>query len=123
MKRFLALLFVAIAAACATTAPDGTVTTPAQQLFQIESGFNAALTVAVAYKNLPPCGPVSPTLCSKPETVVKVQQAANATQAALQAAQNTVRNPGAGANPQTAVFAAQQALLALTSITATLATK
>lgn len=123
MKRFLAVLFISILTACATT-PDGTTTTPAQQVFQIESGFNAALTIAIAYKNLPPCGqPTSPTLCSKPETVVKVQQAANSTQAALVGAQNTVRNPGAGANPQTAIFAAQQALLALTTITSTLAIK
>lgn len=123
MKRILAVLLISILTACASS-PDGTTTTPAQQVFQIESGFNAALTIAVAYKNLPPCGqPTSPTLCSKPETVVKVQQVANSTQAALMAAQNTVRTPGAGANAQTAIVAARQALLALTSITATLAIK
>lgn len=123
MKRIAVLLLSLALTACATT-PDTSTTTPAQAVFQVKSSLNAALTVAVAYRNLPACGaPTSPPLCSKPETVEKVRQAANSAAAALTAAENTVRSPGAGVNPQTAVVAAQQALLALTAITSTLAIK
>lgn len=122
IRMALAVMAAALVTACASNPSDGG-TTPAQAVYQMESNFTAALQIAVAYKNLPACGPTAPPLCSKPETVAKVVQASNSTQAALQAAQNTVRNPGAGANPQTAIFAAQQALQALTAITATLQVK
>lgn len=122
MKTFLAAIALSLLAACASAPGDGG-TTPQQAVYQMQGAFNAALSVAVAYKNLPTCAPTAPPLCSKPETVSKVVQAANATQEALSAAQDTVRSPGAGANAQTALLGAQRALQALTAITATLAIK
>lgn len=119
MKRlpiFIAGIVLAVLAACTTTP-----TTPAQTIYQVESNYAAALTVAVAYKNLPPCGQAAaPLLCSRADVVRKLQLADEVAYPALQAAQNTARSPGAGANAQTAVLAAQQAVAALTAITATL---
>lgn len=115
MKYLLACFLLA---ACA-----GAPTTPAQTIYDVESGYAAALAVAVAYKSLPPCAPAAPVICSQPNVVAQLQKADDVAYQALTAAQNTVRTPGAGANAQTAIVAAQQALQALTAITATLQVK
>lgn len=123
MKRIFACIIAAgVLAACSTV--SGVTTTPQQAIYQLKGDYNTALTIAVTYKNLPPCGlPTSPPVCSKADVVAKLQQADNVAFPAIQAAENTVRTPGAGANAQTAINAANQALVALTSITATLAIK
>lgn len=121
MKLILAVLLTALLAACATT--GGAALTPQQSIYQLKSDYNTALQIAVTYKNLPPCGPAAPPVCSKPDVVAKLQQADNVAFPAIQAAENTLRTPGAGANQQTALNAANQALAALTAITSTLATK
>lgn len=116
IRTIIAGIILAVLSACATTGP----TTPAQTVYQVESAYTAALTVALAYKNLPPCVAGGAPLCSKAEIVQQLQQADDLAYPALQAAQNTVRSPGAGANAQTAVVAAQQAVAALTAITSKL---
>jgi hypothetical protein len=115
MKRFLV---IALLAGCSTT---GTPQDPAQTIYALQSGYATALTVAVAYKGLPPCP--TTVICSSPKVVTQMQQADDLAYAAIKAAETTVRTPGAGANQQTALVAAQQALAALTSITATLQVK
>lgn len=123
LKLILAAALVATIAACAS-APSGQSLTPAQQVYQITSNYDAALQVAVAYANLPRCGQAaSPTLCSKSEVIVQLQKANSAALPLLTAAQNTVTAPGAGANAQTALNAAQQAVAALTAISSTLQVK
>lgn len=121
MKRLIGALLLAFALAglgCATT-PQ----TPAQSVYQVQGNYAAALNVAVAYKQLPACQPGGTKLCSDKAIVAKLQQADDVAFAALTAAQNTVRTAGAGANAQTAIVAAQQAVQALASITATLQVK
>ena len=119
MKRLIGALLLAFALAglgCATT-PQ----TPAQSVYQVQGSYAAALQIAVTYKQLPNCAkPDAPVLCSNAQVVAQLQKADDVAYAALTAAQNTVRTAGAGANVQTAIVAAQQAVAALTSITATL---
>ena len=116
----IVFLFAAILAACSSI---NTPTTPAQTIYQAESDYNAAATIVVAYKALPLCAPASPPLCSKADVVDKLKQADTVAYNALVAAENVARTPGAGANAATAQLAAQQAIAALTTITATLAVK
>jgi len=131
MKRLLAAAALAFVAAC--TSVGGTALTPAQSVYQLKSDYDAALTIAVTYKNLPPCGTTTNVpnvgaqkivLCSDPKVVAQLLQADNVAYAAIQAAENTVRDPTVSqSGAQAATVAAQQALAALTSITATLQTK
>jgi len=117
--RFLVAVAAISIAACAVT-PQ----TPAQDVYAIQGDYAAALSVAVAYKQLPACGqPTSPVLCSDKAVVAKLQAADDAAYAALTAAQNIVRTPGAGLNAQTAITAANQAVQALITITSTLGVK
>ncbi len=118
MKKLFSGLMFALLAACSTTPQS-----PAQAVYAVQGNYAAALTIAVAYKQLPSCATTTATLCSKPDIVVKLQKADDVAYPALQAAQNTVRQPNAGANAQTAIFAAEQAVAALTAITSTLQTK
>lgn len=121
MKRLIGALLLAFALAglgCATT-PQ----TPAQSVYQVQGSYAAALQIAVTYKQLPKCQQGSPVICSTPTVVAQLQKADDVAYAALTAAQNIVRTPGAGANFQTAITAAQQATAAFASITATLRTK
>lgn len=117
MRKLLATLAIAIMvfAGCANT-PQ----TPAQSVYAVQGSYAAALNIAVAYKQLPACQQGGPVMCSDRAIVTKLQQADDVAYAALTAAQNIVRTPNAGANAQTAITAAQQAVTALASITATL---
>jgi hypothetical protein len=121
MKRLFFAALLAVVTGCASTA---TPQDPAQAIYVLKSDYRTALTVAVAYKALPPCEqPAAPVLCSKATVVTQIQKADDIAYQAIQAAETTVRTPGAGANAQTALVAAQQALVALTTITAQLAVK
>lgn len=117
MRKLLALLAFAVLTGfgCAT-APQ----TPAQSVYAVQGTYAAALSVAVSYKQLPACVQGGPVLCSDPAVVAKLQKADDVAYAALTAAQNIVRTPGAGLNAQTAINAASQAVNALASITSTL---
>lgn len=122
MKRMIGALLLAFALGglgCAT-APQ----TPAQSVYQVQGSYAAALQIAVTYKQLPNCAqPAHPVLCSDAKVVGQLQRADDVAYAALTSAQNIVRTPGAGANVQTAIVAAQQAAAAFASITATLQVK
>jgi hypothetical protein len=101
-----------------------TPTTPQQTIYQATTNYNAAATMVIAYKALPPCGQsTSPPVCSKPEIIQKLKDADNVAYNALVAAENTARTPGAGANAATALTAANQAIAALVAITSTLQVK
>ena len=121
MKKLYSIIVAAaitLLAACAT-APQ----TPAQSVYAVQGTYAAALNVAVAYKQLPPCQTGGPALCSEKTVVAKLQQADDVAYAALTAAQNIVRTPNAGLNVQTAIAAANNAVAAMAAITATLKVK
>ncbi len=115
MKRLIALLALAFLAACAT-APQ----TPQQTIYSATNSYNAAVTVALAYKALPACAPTAPPICSRPDIVAKLKDADTVAYNALVAAENVARSPNAGANAQTALVAANQAIAAFAAITASL---
>lgn len=125
MKMFrlcIALLAIAAFTGCATI--QGAQDSSAQRsVFAAKQTYAIALTVAVAYKKLPTCAPTAPPLCSKPDVVATLQKVDTASSALLNAAENTVRTQGAGANAQTAIKAAEQAVSAFATITAALAVK
>ena len=119
IRILIASMVGAIAFGCAV-APQ----TPAQAVYATQGAYASALTIAVAYKQLPDCArPPTPKLCSDRATVVKLQEADDKAYAALQAAQTLVRNPNAGFNLQTAIAAANAAVGLLTQITTTLPVK
>ena len=123
MNRFR--LWIALLALTVLTG-FGCATTPQsaqQSVYSAKSNYAVALAVAVAYKKLPVCAPAAPPLCSKPDIVATLQKVDTASSALLNAAENTVRTQGAGANAQTAIKAAEQAVSAFATITAALAVK
>jgi hypothetical protein len=98
--------------------------TPAQAVFEARGSELAAITLANQYKALPPCAPMV-KICSDPKVVILLQKAANAADAVLDSAQATVTDPTFKDSPAAAkaALAAQNALGALTAITAQLALK
>ena len=121
MKR---LLFgIAIASCLSFSGCASSPQNAEQTVFAAQASYTAAVAVAVAYKNLPTCGPVAPKLCSDLSVVKKLQDADNLAAPTLQAAQNIVRQPDAGLNVQTAVTMATQAVAILSSLTSTLTVK
>jgi hypothetical protein len=116
---FLVLTLVGMFSACSTTPQS-----PAQAVYASTATYDAALTVAVAYKNLPPCAPSSPPICSDPGVVATLQRADNVAFEALSSAQRVVRVPGQSQSAlQTAVQWANEAVAAFSRITATLQRK
>lgn len=120
MKTLIAVLSFTLLTAFGCTS---TPTKPQQAVFAAKQSYEVALTVAVAYKRLPTCAPTAPQLCSRPDMVATLQKVDLASSALLDAAENTVRTEGAGANVQTAIKAAEQAVSAFATITAALAVK
>lgn len=119
MKWFTSIVLALLISACAS-APQ----TPAQSVYAVQGAYATALSAAVSYKQLPPCYKTgAPALCSDPDIVAKLQKADDVAYAALTAAQNIVRTPGAGLNATTAINAANQAVQAFASITAYLGVK
>ena len=121
MNRFrlwIALLALTIITGCSTTPSS-----PQQAVYAAKSNYAVALAVAVAYRRLPTCAPTAPPLCSKPDMIATLQKVDTASSALLDAAENTVRLQGAGANAQTAIKAAEQAVSAFATITAALAVR
>jgi len=94
--------------------------TNAQRMYQIDSNYQGALTIAVAYKALPAC----PTtlVCSKTEIVKQLQDADNVAFPALQSAQACVRATTC-TNADLAIQAANTAVAALVQITSSLQVK
>jgi len=124
MKKLLYIIILAIdifigafLAGCAT-APQNA----AQAVYAAHGTYTVALTAAVNYKRLPPCGtPTSPALCSKREVVAQLQRADDVAFTALQAAQRIIRSSDSGPSTiETALFNANQAVQAFASIAKTL---
>jgi hypothetical protein len=121
MKKIIAaiVLVVLTGLGCAS-APQN----PQQTVYAAKQSYAVALTVAVAYKKLPVCGTTGATaVCSKPDVVATLQKIDNASGALLNAAENTVRVEGSGANVTTALKAATEAVAAFTTVTTALAVK
>ena len=115
-KILFGLIFACLTGFGCATAPQS----PAQAVYAVQGNYAAALSVAVAYKQLPACQQGGPVLCSDSGVVKKLQAADDSAYAALTAAQNVVRSPGAGLNAQTAIVAAQNAVNILAALTANL---
>lgn len=87
----------------------------ASDFFKADAGYTATLQAAAAYTSLPRCGEGAPTICSKQDVVVQIRKAANAADATVQAAEDTIRqHPDIDAS--FAIAAAQNAMQALTVI-------
>jgi hypothetical protein len=113
-----------LAAALAACAGQPVPQSPAQAVYAVEGDYAAALAVAVQYRALPPCAAAATPLCSTPEVLAQLEKGDAAAWIAIEAAQNTVRTPGASSNDETAALAAaQQAATAFQQIAATLKVK
>jgi hypothetical protein len=117
LYRSIALaLALAILAACATQ-PQ----TAQQTVYLATADYNAAARIIIAYKALPKCGsPAATVICSRDDVIAQLKAADTVAYEALKAAETTARSPGAGANAQTAIVAANQAIAALARVTAQL---
>ena len=112
MKTLYAALFAIALSACATTPQN-----PQQAVFIAKQDYTVALTIAVAYKRLPPCTPTL-TLCADPVIVRKLQVADDSAIVMLDGAELAVRSGGTGAD--VAIAVAEQAVKVLTILTAKL---
>jgi hypothetical protein len=122
MRRTAAFSLVATLASCAGGQPAPQ--SPAQAVYAVEGDYAAALAVAVQYRALPSCAAAATPLCSTPEVLAQLEKGDTAAWSAIEAAQNTVRTPGASSNDETAALAAaQQATTAFQQIAATLKVK
>jgi hypothetical protein len=114
------VLTAALAACAAQPAPQS----PAQAVYAVEGDYAAALAVAVQYRALPQCSTSTSALCATPEVLAQLEKGDAAAWSAIEAAQNTVRTPGASSNDEAAALAAaQQAATAFQQIAATLKVK
>ena len=93
-----------------------------QTVFGAKGAYEAALTIAVAYAELPRCKPGTARFtCSDRRVVDQVVQARNVARDALGAAEGIVRSPGFGSDVvKASVDAADAALRAFVSIANTL---
>lgn len=112
MRRYLAIVYLCLFTAC--TPP----VTPAQTVFSLEAGYDAAINVAIVYASLPRCIQGGPALCSDPKLVRETNNVAHQAWAAIRAAEVAARarKPDPVATAQT-LAAAQAALAALRAIT------
>lgn len=120
--KHLAIITAFLIAACGTvTAPQS----PAQGVFAAKAAYASALTVAVAYKQLPSCAPANhPPICSDAAIVKSLQDRDDIAAPALDAAERAVRTPGFGQSAlQTFVISANNAVASLTDITSKLRVK
>lgn len=116
--KHLVIGFVLLLAACASMEAKS----PAQRVYAIQADYNALLSAAVAYESQPRCveGQSRVNPCSDPKAVAEIRKGDDAAAAALKAAQDTVRTPGATANAVSlALTGASNAVAALRSILTT----
>jgi len=115
MKRLIAIVALLAVGACAATP---STPSSASQIYAAKNTFEAALIVGVRYNALPRCGaPTSPPLCSDASAVAAIRKANVAAQAALDAAETTVRTPGVTSSvAAAAVVAATNAVGAMQAI-------
>lgn len=125
MRESLAAVAIALAlSACALTNP--TKPLPATTTMDLQKGayaakvsFQAALTGAVFYIELPRCGrPTSPTLCSQQAVVDVMRNSIKAADAGTQAAEDAARSLTSDSTALSAlVTAAEKSVTALQAIT------
>lgn len=121
MKKILiAIALTGVLAACAGAPGDSPgISSPEQVVYKLHGDYAAALRVAVAYKNLPPCVTATTPICSEPAIVMQVQRADDLAFEALSTAQRMVRAPPSG-GVQRAVNLAIDAIGAFVAITSKL---
>jgi uncharacterized protein YceK len=113
-KLFLLLPVLAILSGCGATL----VTTPENKVFAAHQTYDAALTVAVTYKELPACAKTDSPVCSDAGVVATIQSADKVAYEALMSAQKVVRAPKATTSAlQTAVTWATEAINAFKRVT------
>jgi hypothetical protein len=133
VRYFLHLILVFELVACGSTAalappvavggtvtavPAGTTNAQAEQIvFTAKSTYRGVLTLAVAYKNLRPCGAGVAQPCSDPAIVAQLQKADTVAAGALDAAEAIVRVPTVGTTARDmAIQTANSALAALSAL-------
>lgn len=110
--KYLLIASLFFVTACAGNGDPETV------VFQTRTGYTSLLVAAVQYESLPRCPETTDKLCSDPGIVEILRKADDTAKAALDAAENTVRNhPEIDAD--FAVAAAQNAVEALRVILTT----
>ena len=82
--------------------------TPKSDVAAIEASLTAADTMAIAYINLPLCGPKAPTLCSQKTIISNIVKASDSAYTAVKAAEASLST--------TDITAAQNAVAALQQI-------
>jgi hypothetical protein len=107
MRPFVLMFVLLLVAACVTPIAE----TPAQRVFALQSEYTALLSLAVKYKELTPCPETTNPVCSEPEVVSKIQRADTAAWAAIQTAQDYVRDPDSKGDAFNRVFSAARALV------------
>jgi hypothetical protein len=96
--------------------------TARQAIYTADGAFLGAVTIANDYKALPDCGGVTP-ICKDAATLDKIRLGANAADATLKAAENTVKDPKfAGSTSDAAIVAATNAVQAFVNVTSVLKT-
>jgi hypothetical protein len=125
MKRSLAyLIALCLPLMACSTVGLPTPKTPAQSVFELKATEGAALAIAVQYRNLPPC-PTAAPICKTANVLTSLQAADNVAAGAIDNAERLVRDPAFKDAPTTvkALEAANAAVVALTTLTATLKVK
>lgn len=112
MKKYALVLFLFISAC---TVPQ----TPAQAVYEIEGAYATALSLAVRYRFLPPCRPDRAPPCSRPDIVMKIQDADLIAWRSIQAAQNAVRDKASDSTLGLLVNTAREAVFAYRDIVRT----
>ncbi len=119
LTLYAAMLLVAACAGGQLNAP-----TASQSVFAAKQGYEVALSVAVAYRNLPACAVPVKMPCHDTKILQQLRLAQPAVRATLDAAESAVRDTRlAGEISGSSVVAAQSALKAFVAITSTLQVK
>ena len=118
MRKFLVIGIALLLGACASAISGQS---PASRVYAAQADYNVLLSAAVRYVELPRCEqPAAPALCSKASVVAEIRKADAAAAAAMTAARDFVRAPGATeAGASKYLSAALQAIGALRTILAT----
>lgn len=118
MRKLIVLGALLLLGACASAISNQSA---ASRVYAAQADYNVLLSAAVRYVELPRCEqPAAPALCSKTSVVGEIRKADAAAGAAMRAAQDFVRSPGATeAGASKYLSAALQAIGALRTILAT----
>lgn len=118
MKMIALPALVAFALAGCKTLPD----TPAQTVYSLEGGYAAALSIAVAYRNLPLCDGSTP-ICHDKATLANIEAASSAVSMDLDLAEKAVRSGDSPSKVAAATNLAVAALEQLQALTSKVQTK